>query len=91
MDICVFTDGRHGGKKDEISFLAQLRKLLKRKCGNFLHNNIELIAAKVPILKMYDQVNQIEIDLSCANTEAVRNSHLLLWYSQVSFLTFKKI
>ena len=33
---------------------------------------------------MFDQVNRIEIDLSCANTEAVRNSHLLLWYSQVS-------
>ena len=83
MDICVFANSdKH--RKNLISFLADLRRLLKRKCGDFLHPNIELIHAKVPILKMFDQVNRIEIDLSCANTEAVRNSHLLLWYSQVS-------
>ena len=91
MDICVFPTRDKHCNKNSVAFLGELRRLLKRKCGHFLHSNIELIAAKVPILKMYDQVNQIEIDLSCANTEAVRNSHLLMWYSQVStmFLVFQ--
>ena len=88
MDICVFPTRDKHCNKNSVAFLGELRRLLKRKCGHFLHSNIELIAAKVPILKMYDQVNQIEIDLSCANTEAVRNSHLLMWYSQVSLFYF---
>ena len=93
MDICVFPTRDKHCNKNSVAFLGELRRLLKRKCGHFLHSNIELIAAKVPILKMYDQVNQIEIDLSCANTEAVRNSHLLMWYSQVStmFLVFQQV
>ena len=89
MDICVFPTRDKHCNKNSVAFLGELRRLLKRKCGHFLHSNIELIAAKVPILKMYDHVNQIEIDLSCANTEAVRNSHLLMWYSQVSTMAIR--
>ena len=81
MDICVFT--YHEG--DLVRFLAQMRKLLRRKC-DFLHHNIELVPAKVPILKFYDEVGKIEVDLSCANDQALRNSHLLFCYSQVKFL-----
>ena len=82
MDICLITKHDVG---DEVSFLAQVRRLLKRKCGSFLNNDIELIPAKVPILKMYDDIGQIEIDLSCANGQAVRNSHLLFCYSQLDW------
>jgi DNA polymerase sigma len=68
---------------DDVSTLAQTRRLLKIKCGNFLDSDIELIPAKVPILKMYDKIGGLHIDLSCGNETAIRNSNLLFCYSQV--------
>ena len=80
LDICLYARDI----KDNVAFLAHVRRLLRRNCGNFLDPNIELVPAKVPILKMYDRVGNIEVDLSISNEIAVRNTHLLFWYSQVS-------
>ena len=65
-----------------VSLLAEARRLLRRKCPS-LDPNIELVPAKVPILKIYDTYYDIEIDLSCSNENAVRNTNLLYCYTQV--------
>lgn len=48
-----------------------------------LSGSMELIPAKVPILKLYQPKGSIEVDLSCNNPNSVRNTCLLYWYSQV--------
>lgn len=80
MDICLF----ESHTSDPIQFLAQVRRVLRRKCATFLDYDIELVPAKVPILKMYDRVGQIEVDMSFGNETAVKNTHLLFTFSQVS-------
>ena len=54
MDICVAVNEEH--EKNMISFLIELQILLMKKCGDFIQV-LEVIHAKVPILKMYDKVN----------------------------------
>ena len=71
-------------KNDLVSLLAEARKLLRRKCPS-LDPDIELVPAKVPILKIYDTYYDIESDLSCSNENAVRNTNLLYCYSQVFY------
>ena len=84
MDICMFQNGDRD-KRDLVQILAEARRLLRYQCQNF-SNDMELIAAKVPILKIYDRHKKIEIDLSCSNEDAVRNTNLLFCYSQVLIL-----
>ena len=79
LDICVFPNYP---LDDQVQFLAQIRRVFRRNCS-FLDNDMELIPAKIPILKMYDNFGKFEVDLSCGNQQAVRNSHLLFCYSQV--------
>lgn len=79
MDICMYSASL---VVDEVALLAKVRRVLRRRCS-FLHGDIELIPAKVPILKMYDKVGNMEIDLSISNENAVRNTHLLFCYGQV--------
>ncbi|XP_039298445.1 poly(A) RNA polymerase gld-2 homolog A [Nilaparvata lugens] len=43
--------------------------------------NIELIHAKVPILKFKSVTDELDVDLSCNNTVGVRNTHLLYCYA----------
>ena len=83
VDICMFGSPYGNGKDNLIRMLAEVRRLLKRDCSNF-HHDMELVKAKVPILKIYDQRRNIEIDISCSNDMAVRNTYLLFCYSQVS-------
>jgi DNA polymerase sigma len=44
---------------------------------------MDLIPAKVPILKLYDNYGRIEVDISCNNPLSINNTHLLFCYSQV--------
>lgn len=43
---------------------------------------LELIQAKVPILKFHDAMQNLEVDLNCNNAVGIRNTHLLYCYSQ---------
>ena len=47
--------------------------------------NIELIYAKVPILKFRDRSRNLEVDLNCNNSVGIRNTHLLFCYSQLDW------
>lgn len=43
---------------------------------------LELIQAKVPILKFHDSIQNLEVDLNCNNAVGIRNTHLLYCYSR---------
>lgn len=46
---------------------------------------LELIQAKVPILKFRDAMQNLEVDLNCNNAVGIRNTHLLYCYSRRKF------
>jgi len=92
MDVCLFIDrsdytdmSPKRAQQCDVALLANVRKLLRRFCGNYLSANIELIPAKVPILKFYDRYGKIEVDMSCNNPTCVRNTNLLFAYSQLDW------
>ena len=57
-----------------------------RKFCPSISNDIELIPAKVPILKLFDNRLRMDIDISTNTPVGSRNTHLLFFYSQVSIL-----
>lgn len=48
-------------------------------------DNIELIWAKVPILKFRDSCRNLEVDLNCNNAVGIRNTHLLHCYANIDW------
>ena len=80
MDMCIFP---HGPSMNDKTWLNKVRIILKKQCRHFIRGNVELIPAKVPILKFYDSHGRLEVDLSVNNPTAARNTHLLYCYSQL--------
>ena len=66
MDLCLFVEKPNSpmSKKQEREFDAKLltdaRRIMNRQCNKFI-GRIELIPAKVPILKFYDRFGKIEV------------------------------
>ncbi|GAB6028349.1 hypothetical protein CHUAL_002519 [Chamberlinius hualienensis] len=67
---------------DAINVLKHIQKILNR-C-DFVQK-VELIRAKVPILKFKDSVSGCEVDLNVNNTVGIRNTHLLHQYSKTDW------
>ena len=64
LDMCLYPQGPAVSGKQ---WLSMVRKLLRKKCRNFIRGDIQLINAKVPILKFYDDIGRLEVDLSVNN------------------------
>ena len=45
----------------------KLVPFFRKDCHGYISGNIELVPAKIPILKFFDQFGKIEVDLSCNN------------------------
>ena len=58
FDMCMFPEGPTVNDKH---WLNLTRQILRKKCRNFIRGNVELINAKVPILKFYDSVGKLEV------------------------------
>jgi len=82
IDMCLFPQGMLVSDKQ---WLSRVRGLLQRHCGHFIKGRIELINAKVPILKFFDRTGGLEVDLSVNNPTSIRNTHLLFCYSQADY------
>ena len=54
-------------------------------CVSAFIEKMELIRAKVPILKFRDAQTQVDVDLNCNNAVGIRNTHLLNSYSQCRY------
>lgn len=82
IDMCMFPQGHSMGDKQ---WLTVARRLLNKHCKHFIRGGIELINAKVPILKFFDREGGLEVDLSVNNPTSIRNTHLLYCYSQADY------
>ncbi len=54
-----------------------------RKAGFIRH--LQVIHAKVPIIKFHDCFNRIDCDLNVNNSNGIRNTHLLKYYSEMDW------
>lgn len=48
-------------------------------------SNVEIISAKVPILKFHDHERNLNVDLNCNNSVGIRNTHLLRCYASLDW------
>ncbi|EEB15987.1 polyA polymerase CID, putative [Pediculus humanus corporis] len=81
VDMCLLVRHTEMDQKNEaVSHLGQISKYLKN-C-DFV-DQVELIQAKVPILKFRSL--GFEVDLNCNNAVGIRNTHLLYCYSQLDW------
>ena len=64
LDMCLYPQGPAVSDKQWVSMV---RKLLRQKCRKFIRGDIQLINAKVPILKFHDDIGRLEVDLSVNN------------------------
>jgi DNA polymerase sigma len=77
---CLCKDGLHSGQT-QASILGQKLSPLFHKHPRFTVVE-EVLHAKVPILKLLFD-DQLEIDLSCQNSQAVQNTRLLRAYAEL--------
>lgn len=83
VDMCLLVRHTEMDQRNEaIGHLEQILRCLKR-C-DFI-TQLELIQAKVPILKFHDAMQNLEVDLNCNNAVGIRNTHLLYCYSQIDW------
>ncbi|CAK9799003.1 Poly(A) RNA polymerase gld-2 homolog A [Anthophora quadrimaculata] len=83
VDMCLLVRHTEMDQRNEaIGHLEQILKCLKR-C-DFIEQ-LELIQAKVPILKFHDSIQNLEVDLNCNNAVGIRNTHLLYCYSRIDW------
>lgn len=83
MDLCLmFTNDEINQKFEATTILKNVYRIL-RKCS-FIRN-LELIKAKVPIIKFVDNVSGIEVDFNVNNVVGIRNTHLLKCYSKLDW------
>jgi poly(A) RNA polymerase GLD2 len=82
VDICLVVDHEREqvSKSETMKALKKTRSAL-RSCGHPGHD-LELIPAKVPILRLHKK--NIQIDINCNNLTGLRNTWLLNAYSAVS-------
>ena len=61
MDLCLFVEkgpeelSKKNARKFDLDLLYEARRILNRECRNFV-GRIELVPAKVPILKFFDRL-----------------------------------
>lgn len=81
-DFCLMlTHERQIDQKNEALFYLQsLRKNLRHVPSM---RNIQLIKAKVPILKFRDTISSCDCDVNVNNATGIRNTHLLRTYSRI--------
>jgi len=80
VDICLMmTENEIDQKFEAIQILKIFSRALKRAA--FIRR-IEVIHAKVPIIKFQDSHNNLECDINLNNHIGIRNTHLLKSYSE---------
>eukprot|EP00092_Neocalanus_flemingeri_P031555 GFUD01034266.1.p1 GENE.GFUD01034266.1~~GFUD01034266.1.p1 ORF type:complete len:565 (+),score=154.12 GFUD01034266.1:46-1740(+) len=84
IDMCVFPKGPSIGDKQ---WLVTIKSLLARHCGHLIQTELELVSARVPVLKFKFSFGKssLDVDLSVNNLTCVRNTHLLYCYSQLDY------
>lgn len=83
VDMCLLIRGSEVDQRFEA--VDKLQVLNGALSGTNWLDKVEMIYAKVPILKFRDPRRQLEVDLNCNNFVGIRNTHLLYGYSQADW------
>ena len=81
VDMCLFTNSSASMKS---LHLSRAQAIIQKECSNY-HSG-ELVRANVPVLKIKFQDKDdgtINVDMTVDNHTAIRNTHLLFYYSQL--------
>lgn len=81
VDMCLFTNSSASMKSQHLS---RAQASIQKECSNY-HSG-ELVKANVPVLKIKFQDKDdgtINVDMTVDNHTAIRNTHLLFYYSQL--------
>ncbi|CAG0894526.1 unnamed protein product [Darwinula stevensoni] len=84
VDMCLMISPGDIDQRNEATLVLRRVSHVLRKFTEFV-TNLELIRAKVPILKFGDAVSGIEVDLNCNNSVGIRNTHLLYAYANADW------
>lgn len=83
VDMCLLVRHTEMDQKYEaIEHLGQILKYLKKY--DFIEE-LELIHAKVPIIKFRHTTQNLKVDLNCNNAVGIRNTQLLYCYSKLDW------
>ncbi|XP_059352772.1 poly(A) RNA polymerase GLD2-like isoform X3 [Daphnia carinata] len=83
MDLCLVISGHDVDQRfHALEYLYRVQKALKQ-C-RFL-TKLDVIRAKVPILRFFDSITNLEVDLNFNNIVGIRNTHLLKTYAQLDW------
>lgn len=83
VDMCLMVTPGDLDQRTEATAVLRLLQQELNHCGSI--QKMELIRAKVPILKFRDSHSQVDVDLNCNNAVGIRNTHLLNSYSQLDW------
>lgn len=83
VDMCLMLSLHDMDQRTEAINILKFLQCELSSCGSI--RKMELIRAKVPILKFRDAYTQVDVDLNCNNTVGIRNTHLLNSYSQLDW------
>jgi len=76
MDMCLVTNNNVHLK--DVKLLYRVKSVL---CSAYPLIDVQVIAAKVPILKFVHRPTNIQCDLNINNSDGVRNTHLLKFFT----------
>lgn len=76
MDMCLVTNNNIEIK--EVKLLFRIKSMFMRQ---FNLSDVQVINAKVAIMKFIDSRSKIHCDLNINNSDGVRNTHLLKYYT----------
>jgi len=83
MDMCLMICQQEIDQHREAPEILRLIYRGLKKCAYIA--DLELIRAKVPILKFKDDISGVECDLNVNNSVGIRNTHLLSFYSKADW------
>ncbi|KAH9503294.1 Glycerol 2-dehydrogenase (NADP(+)) [Bulinus truncatus] len=83
VDMCLMISEQEIDQRNKAMVILQAIAKVLRKCA--FMRSAEVISAKVPILKFFDTVSQVECDLNINNLIGIRNTHLLRCYAYMDW------
>ncbi|XP_033109496.1 poly(A) RNA polymerase GLD2-A-like [Anneissia japonica] len=85
VDMClIISDNSISQRIQAKQILHRLLSELSRQCYHFMRKAL-VIPAKVPILKFFDGIRNLECDLNINNATGIRNTYLLQLYSKLDW------
>lgn len=83
VDICLMVSLEEINQKSEALLL--LRAIAKAMRKTTFIRNLNVIAAKCPIIKFHDNFNNLDCDINLNNHIGIRNTHLMKVYSDIDW------